>query len=589
MIINIITSIFVTDLITIQVLFIPILFVLYLNNRNRQTEITEENKTILSSVKTILIFNVLWALIYFLSYIPLMSDTVLETNLYGDNYYYVNISETIWNTGNENILNGINYSEYFDNGTSPYHYFELYQNQIQSKFFNISPLWSFLISVPILLGTLASILIFSFINSLDWKTKKIFPIATAVLLVFVSGMNVLPLEYTEKGNFTMQMINHVSPKYLMLFICLLGTGLLITMKQYRNATIIFLCIPIFSYMMLPVVLFSLLIGNGLLWIFKRINSKEFLLILFYVSMSTLFIVLFYRITSIPIEYQRLGLEYSKVLDSFLNDPITVFKRIIGSHFYYSADYLLYIICLIAFITMNWQRLLKRTLNLETAVFFVLLLEGAFASTWLLNDFHIQAWQPQYFTSGIGSSVMIILIFLTCRERKTILFKSFSALILSISLFNLYGTVTTHYTFNHGGVNSVSQTFMESFKDLLNETKSVSAIGFLETDPIYPTVYPVGKELMNAVPELRLECIDLSILSTENTNHLICTFYQFAEAYPELDKNTWQLEFMNKNNMRYFIGRQQLDESSVLFQHSHLILEDPVSGLYIREIILKKDS
>jgi hypothetical protein len=207
------------------------------------------------------------------------------------------IAESIYHTGHENVLNGINYSQYINSGTSPYHYFELYQTILQSKIVGINSLWSLICSVPIFMSVQASLLIHAILNATKPRLGISFSYFLGFALLFISGLNVLPIEYTEKNNFTVDMINHVSPKYLMIYMTLLLLIYLIHIKEYKLTLVIASALPIFSYFSLPVILVSGFLGVIVLRLTKSITTREFFyfsLLLISVPVS---IFTFYHYTS----------------------------------------------------------------------------------------------------------------------------------------------------------------------------------------------------------------------------------------------------------------------------------------------------
>jgi hypothetical protein len=207
---------------------------------------------------------------------------------------------------------------------------------------------------------------------------------------------------------------------------------------------------------------------------------------------------------------------------------------------------------------------------------------------LLFDYHLQAWQTQFYTLSIGSNVLFTWFFIRSFDYKTKWTIAFRVLVIGVCLFNLSSTIKNNFTYQpHGESNYVSIDFLNKCSSIL-KGKSNPNVAFVQNNPVYPTVYPIGSVLLNINTEINFECIDLSILGTNNVNHKVCSFYQYSIKNKSSEGDeTSQINFIKNYKIKYVVGKKELSPESKLATLSREIAHDELSGLYIREMIFEK--
>ncbi|MEP1781829.1 hypothetical protein [Reichenbachiella sp.] len=381
------------------------------------------------------------------------------------------------------------------------------------------------------------------------------------------------------------MMNHVTPKYAGMFIILLLSSYFVYIKKYKHAAIILCSIQVLTFMMTPVVLWGTSIGSLVLRIFKKISARDLLQIVSFALFTTVSTFAFYSLTPIPTEYQGLAVNYSEVFNGLLNNFPSTIKKILGTHFYYLLDYLIFVLPSLIILYFNRKKFNKLNDIIDPIIFIFILFEGGIVSTWLLYDYHGEGWQPQYYTLCVGSIVLIVWSYLTLSSVNKNHSRYFLLIMIIVCLINLGNTFTNHRITNDKrfAKYDVSKLFFNEAKNIFSNKGKV-AVGFLETDPISPLVYPMGNILLHINSQINLECIDLSIINSDNGNYKICSFSEYVKKHRyDNDIQKMQLEFIEQNNIEYFIGYGALDKESALYLNSEEILRDSLSSLYIRKI------
>lgn len=575
LIINILFSIVITKGLTIQALLLPLIALgIWLAPKDQQT-LSGSMKAVFAPV---LIFNLVWSLFYILALWPLINPVDGFPILYKDTYYYTMISESIWKSGNENILNGINFSPYLTSGTSQYHYYELHQNLLQSKPFGLSSAWSFVLSVPTTMAAQGSLLILSILSIYIPTLDKRIGYLIGFILLFIAGFNIIPFEYDEKNNFTSNIINHVSPKYLILYMGLLLITHLIYSRKYLWSFLVFASLPLFTFFTLPVVLGAGILGAFLLLITKTISLNQAILYVSIIMFTSIGLVLFYHFTSVPEEFQRLKINYYDVLMGLIKEPLLFIKRVIGTHVYYPLDYIPFLSLLVVLLLTKGftKKSLKK--NLPLIFYYFLIFEVAIAATWVLFNFHEQAWQTQYYFLGIGTNTLLCWSFiLMVKEPRNVRWLYISIVILVCSV-KIFDGIKDHYLFK----GQLSKKFSKAIEETIRK-ENIKTIAFLAYDPIYPTVYPVGNFLLNVEPSMRFECIDESIIHSDNVNHKNTTFHQYClhkkDGQSILDM---QSDFMKTYEIDHIISRANNDSSTIL-KNTTIVAIDTLNNVVIRKL------
>lgn len=582
------TGLYLTKGVTVLSLTcIPFCYLLYyLNKKGQLFDPSFKTSSFLNGLGIILLFNVIWSIIFLVTYSFYVFDTEVIKVFYPDCYFYAKVGDMISITAQENIFGNINMHPDFGKGTSTFHYFMTYQNVLHSMPFQINSIWTFLVSIPITFSSLSSLLIFGIFKSLNTDSFLVkntaLLVGVSTLILFVSGFNVLPFDYDERTNFSLNIINHVSPKYHPIFWCITLACYAIYQKKYVLAFIPLLFLPIFTFLMFPMALMALGASIVTLALFKQINGKEILFVSSASILTILGIMVFYKTTNVPDFADALAVPYGEVFSAALGNPLSIIKKVIASNVYWALDYLIYLLPFGVLILLYRKSLGQ--FNGYWQLFFLLFvfLQAAFLTTCMLYGYHEEAWQPLFFTSGIASLVLLTFMFsMFLKVKNKALQYIIPLMIGAVALGNLYKTITHHYAFSRGA-DPIGNEFYESATQLFekNPTKHIAVLG---GGRIIAEVYSKARILYHIIPSVRLDYIDEQILSGHD--HWSPTFYFYLygknATYTTIDE--LQLRYMKEQKISYFISDKPLPNNHSLIVNSTLLFEDPVSKLYIRAI------
>jgi len=499
----------------------------------------------------------------------------------------------IWTTGQENFLGNINNNILFEGGTTPYHYFELYVNMLLSKIITVNFLWSYVISVSIVLLTLASSLLLPILNYFkkraDWKNYFY-----AVILLFISGIILIPAEYVHEGYYSRNIVNQVTPRYILIYISFVLSSFFIFKKKYQLSLYPLIFVQITSFVMIPVASFVIFIGGSLLLAFKLVQKKVFINILLVQFTSVISIFMFYKFTQIPKTYDALEFSYNSVIDGIFNDYVNIIKYIIATNLYTLQYYIAYLIPLSILIFILKKKKVKMT-NVTYILFFFILIEGGILITSLLNGHHPEAFQPDYYSIVLGSNVLLLWLFVFTMTTKIKGAKLLSAIIIIVCSFNFSNTVFNNFTVTYDKLNlkrGLTNDFFIEFSKLINkkERNTIGFVGFLRNERALqfnkPVIWPIGNTLLHYNPNINLESIDERITTTnhkslKNTNYSI-----YSRSIKEDSPENILKQFLLKNKIKYFIGVEKDKIGSYLLNNSIEIIMDKHSGLFLREIKIK---
>jgi len=586
-----ITSLFVTKGITIHIVFlVPIAFFI-VKHKKKGLTITDPFKIydFLKGFKQIFILYLIWCFIYILiAYFNYINQDI-ERYLYNDIYHYARLSDVIWMTGEENFLGNINYNSLFEGGTAPYHYFELYVNMILSEFFKINSLWSYVISVPIVLLTLGSSLLYSILSEVK-KTSKWQNYIYAIILLFISGTIIVPLEYVHEGNFATNIINQVTPRYILIYISFVLSSFFIFKKKYYLSLFPLVFLQIVSFVMVPSVSFAIFFGISLLYIFKLEQKKIILNMLLIQVTSVISIFIFYKYTQIPKVNDGLEFSYSVVIDGVYNNYLSIIKYIIASSVYLLQYYSVFLIPLCILIFIQFKRNIKTT-KLIHITFLIILIEGGILVTSLLFGHHPEFFQPEHYSVVIGCNVILFWMFIFSITSKIKGIKVLTIILILVSGNNIIDTVLKNFSVPYNNTNikrGLTNEFFDEFNK--NDRYTIGFVGFLnnysEIENIKPVVYPIGNTLLNYNSGINLEAIDSRIINTK-LKHLKNTNYSiFSQNNKNSNQESILKQFLLENNINYFIGFEKDKIDKYLLNNSVEIIIDNHSGLFLRKIKIK---
>jgi len=587
-----ITSLFITKGITVHITFlVPIAF--FIVKYKKKSLTTNEPFKIydfLKGFKQIFILYLIWSFIYILIVYFNHSQQDLVRYLYWDNYHYARMTDIIWTTGQENYLVNINYNPLFEGGTTPYHYFELYINMILSKIISVNFLWSYMISLPIVLLTLASSLLLSILNNIktksNWKNY-----IYAVILLFISGIVVIPLKHVHEYYFSTNIVNNITPKFMLIYISFVLSSYLILKKKYQLSLYPLMFLQVASFVMLPIVSFIVFIGGSLLLVFKLIPKKVFFKILIVQITTAASIFMFYKFTQIPKTYNLLEISYESIIDGLFTNYVNIIKYIIATNIYLLLCYLVYLIPLSILIYIQFKKriILK---NFNVLLFIFIFIEGGILITSLLNEHHPESFQPNYFSMILGSNILLFWLFVLTLTNKIKNTKLLLYIIIIVCSTNLTNTVVNNYSVNSDKLNSkrsLTTEFLNKFSKVINKKDryTFGFIGFTANElPLQytkPATWPIGNTLLHYNPNINLESIDERVISTNHKNLLNTNYSIFSKNIEDNNQDNILKQFLLENNIKYFIGIEKDKIGTYLLNNSVEIIIDKHSGLFLRKI------
>ncbi|WP_420581918.1 hypothetical protein [Reichenbachiella sp.] len=275
-----------------------------------------------------------------------------------------------------------------------------------------------------------------------------------------------------------------------------------------------------------------------------------------------------------------------MFEGLMNNLYYTAKRIAGTHVYYSLDYLIYFVPFLLFVFKSRQEKLFLKNYIPVVAFILILFEGAIVSTWLLYDYFEQAWQPQYYTLCLGSIVLIFWFYLWSEKLKDAYSKAVLIVIIVISVFNIQNTLRNNKIINDErfAKYDVSKDFFVRANELFSSSKDAT-VGFWESNPDKPTVYPIGNILMHINSQISLECIDPSLISDKNNKaqYNVTSMSEFHNKfeYP-INIDSITAKFVDLYEIKYILGYDVPPENSILNERSKVVLKDSISNLSIRE-------
>lgn len=591
--INTLTSIVVTGGVSVQI-FILFLAVALIWELKRHQYIfcskSDSSVAILPNLKLIVLLHFIWGVIFTFAFYFHLSNPEIVRSFYPDNYFYALTSDYILESGQENHYGNINSYPGFKGGTCPYHYFMIYENLIHKNLWGLNTIWSFIISVPILFAALSSLLIISIIKDVQPHFKNQYlVIGFGVLALYFSGFNIMPFSYPEKGNFTLQIVNHVSPKYLPLFICMLLTSWALYKEKYHLFIYPMILMVLFSFMVLPVSLWTIPIGLFLAFLFKKISGKDFLIHLVISMVFFAGLIVFYAMTEVKDEADPLAVSYSAVLKSFFADPIFVIKRIIGTHVYYTMEYVIYFVPLFILLIINRKQFIAKKeliLFIPVLIYILIMFEGATTATWLLHE-HAEGFQVMFFTVTIGSTLMLMWMVLFSLQSQIKNFIVLVGIIICIGFWNLKNHIFNNHCYmdTRFETHHVSKKFYNECASLFQNDKPhhiamISKVGIVE-------LYSMMRFLYQMNSDIRLYCIeekekkDLGQYK-QHWNNLFY-FYQYIKGKDQSNLAQLQEDFIKEKGIQYLIVDKFSKEDDYWIKNSTLVFKDDRTKLALYKI------
>ena len=247
-----------------------------------------------------------------------------NTSIDNDIIFYTKIAENLGRTGLENIFHYYN-NDYKDfNGTSPYHYFELWLSSLIFPFFK--GIFSNIIILKYLIYTvLKTVLVLGLLSIVETIKKITLPdLLITVFLTFTSFLFLTEIgsnSWILYGNFWLR------PNLIMYFLFLIPALIYFNKKNYKEALFFLLCLPIVSIATAPAIFSGLILILLLAVFFNAENKKVYYQMLLLTFLIIGFIFLFYFLTGVKADVLKTD---NKNISELIIHNLDIWKAIIGT-------------------------------------------------------------------------------------------------------------------------------------------------------------------------------------------------------------------------------------------------------------------
>ncbi len=543
--------------------------------------------SIRSDFSVLLIINLFFGLVFVCSYLPYIYTQEVVKVFYPDNYFYATVSEIIRQTGQENVIGNLNFSDNFQGGVNPYHYLELYQNIIFSSLTQSNPLFVFLISLPVFFSSVLAFLYRGIIKEVLVGRKYTWLlIVSSVLLLFASGFNIIPFDYVEKGWFSVNMINWVPNKVIPIAIFFTLTAYCIYINQYFLAFFSLLLLSVSSFVMLPLSLCTIIAFSLVLLWLKKITWRECISFHVISLLLTGTILVFYYFNHIPSGLNVLPFSLSAAFSKFFADPLLLFRRIAGTNVFLFLDYLLYLFPLVM-LSVYYRKsvipFLRASSFTKVFILFFIMIQCGISCSWFLEG-QPEWLQIQMFTCRVGGAVLIFWIFLFSLKTRLKAFIILTYIILSVASYNAYLSISSRHAFNNNkNKEHVSVTFYEECEKLFGDGKKhrVALLG----KPVLNEAYSDAKILFHINHNIRMDYIDEKLF--DDYLYSFFDFQYFVKGNKGMgDLVGQQINYLKKNNIEYLISDRSVSEGHLLFDYSNHLIKDSCTLMTVRKVNFK---
>lgn len=442
-------SILKTRGLTAQILLTPLIaMVLYRYRSNFQSlKLNDFIHKVYEFKYTLLFFTIcyFYQTLYFFDFYHFEIKT-----LFGDNYTYGSISNSIYHFSTENLNYAMNhYFKEYRQGIIPYHYSELYLTSFCKELVDKSSVnIYFLTTIPILISIFLTG-IYSLLNNL--LINKFLKIGIAFILLFTTCLfdpflnPINSLKYVSEST----IMGIFSPKLGILFVFILLSFMLYKTNKYLSFLIL-LSLPIFSISFLPGVYGGFMLFFTIKFLKNRfkLSKKEWLFMLFVISylILTLLFFSFFKPSYFLTEKLKLSILNRFPKELFEPNIQNNLKVIISNFFIYSipsiCSYAYGVLShlmmgLVFFLPLLFLNIKSLVSNRSIFYLIIAIICGALVTV-LLTDGMLDNYQ---FYSNILILLSIYIIFLFTQTTVALNIKSKIFLVLVVC-FCMYPVVTS---------------------------------------------------------------------------------------------------------------------------------------------------
>lgn len=553
------------------------------------------NKWNYKTLLVILIPTWIWTLFY---YVQFNEYTFFENSIYSvhpDMLFYVAIGELLNQTGAENTIGNLNLIE-TGLECSPYHYFEIYLNNMIQTIFNLNGVISYIqILFPLSLSLISMIISFILKDFLP-KIKTHQLIICSFLLVFVGGFS-LPISIIEAGGYSMILPNQAVAKYSYPFIFILISIWSLFRESSFKFTLYLWITAVISYTTFAPIAFAMVTTFLINFFFISKSRLKFNYIIFIANIIPIcFLVIFYRTFPLIEALNIMKIDVSLALSMSYLELKEFVNIFFGSHIYYWLDYGIYALLFIFIVFHNkkiksFSYSLKLVINNKLIVP-VLIFWGGLLCWGLLRNVHVNAFQTFLVPIALTSNALILILFVSVLAKHDINKKLKILMIMFmffVSLSGFYKTINDSYIFNRERFSSFkcSSKFYDRTntvlkKDLMYNNK----IAIFNPIKIYSEAYPIGEFLFLQNSKTVLMCISPEILSKDEITNVVAPFHQFKIKNSYMKIENAQLAFIKKNKISYFLTRDKDLVPNNMLEISSLVCEDNENNYFFYKLTTK---
>jgi len=512
--------------------------------------------------------------------------------VYEDVRFYALVGEQIAASGVESSLGNIARLDANWTMVVPYHYFELYFGQLIATVWHLNALKTHIFCTNAYSVALISYSCYVFVRHYCPKAGKGL-LLFALLTPFCSGIE-LPLPLTQTGHSMFNLLEVNTFKYSFIFLAFLWACFLAVLGN-RLFVFPLLLLPLFSYTLLPIVLFVGVFGGIVLffWEWYHGQTTQWLRYpLVGLGGLLLFLLIFYQWLGPSQDYTFVHFDIAIWLERLLADGQTSVNIILGSPVYFWLDYLPYVLLGGFFVLLGKAKISRAPLLGLSFLLFCFFMGGVVTYS-LLRVLTHEAFQAHSlgaaFVGNAGIILFTILLYKALRKHKA-LFVGAQLLLVGYNIFFVLNY--NNRTYKPTTKDNVSLACIE---ELLPHIPPTPRIATLDNRKTRQEVYPYGAWITYFRQQTVLTSISPTLLTANNDKEpqvidnvaraarKATPFYQFVEQQPKtLSVVEQQLAFLREYSIGLVLVAPTYQDTTGLLEQLSLIVACDAGHLYAFE-------
>ena len=575
-------SLYQTNFASVSIVFLVILLLIvirYFKNIKLNILINREE------IKFFIYGAIIIIPIYLIQLIIIGNDQYLIDT---DKLFYSRISYFLVENGFESIYNNTSnlFPEIFQ-GTTPYHYFELWLNSLLSNVFNLSS------SITLCLFTYPLLIFYSFLGLLSiletYSEIKSLTYIVCFLLIWCSPFYLeIYRKLFENGNFflnttTFGITGHTyrtSPitswgqKNLPITILFLFSYYMYRLKNKQISNNALLVMPIISIAMAPAIFTGLCISNFIKYL--KTKNKKYFKSLIYTILIAFSILTFYFLTSSKGSHNTSTsmiynfLEFLNIKGEILRFFFKIVVPVIWMLILYSPYIVLYLL---------HKKNIKIQLNsIDKKVLIIIL------SSIILFPFFKGLDASQFFTSTLPIfNVLILLKFVDLYHKEKVSKKSLLVKFLALISLTCIITLYNHEKFKTKILEQYSMNYNDKVKNFCKSNQESKIVRLCDTNKLKTTLVQqwhslTTGRLYNQYGLFEIYNLDFSytidsLRTYSNNDHINL----FCKVQQNINNEICQLEFIKEFNVDFLIVSKHAKPNKILSKHIELLFLDEKSG------------